>query len=184
MSGVWRAQEGLADMVGWSAKAGGVKQVPRAWKAEPEVGRMGVGGSGTRHPKAEFCFIGPVVFIVCVLQYTTLATSTGKTAGWGGSKNSLGPWETDQGRGREPMAWGRRPKGVWQIPFQCSQCQGPRVKPRGGEGQSIETSGWPHSKSGRKNKMKKKIQKSEPSSRKWIDQLQAPGRLRTWLLSL
>lgn len=47
-----------------------------------------------------------------------------RTAGWGRSKNSLGPWETDQGRGRGPMAWGRRPKRVWQIPFQCRRVSG------------------------------------------------------------
>lgn len=36
----------------------------------------------------------------------------------------MGPWETDQGRGRKPVAWGRRPKGVGQIPFLCRPVSG------------------------------------------------------------
>lgn len=44
------------------------------------------------------------------------------------------------------------------IPVQAS-VRIHRVKPRGGEGQSIKTSGWPCSKSGRKNKMKKEFRK-------------------------
>lgn len=39
------------------------------------------------------------------------------------------------------------------IPVQAS-VRVHNMEPKGGEGQSIKTSGWPRSKSGRKNKMK------------------------------
>lgn len=41
---------------------------------------------------------------------TTLATSSmGEKTGWDRSKNSLEPWETDQGRGRKANGLGQEP---------------------------------------------------------------------------
>lgn len=75
-------------MVGRSAKVGSPEQVPRSWKAGPEIGRMGGGASsGTGYPKDELCSIGLLVFTVCVVEGTTLATSTlGKQQAWVGAK--------------------------------------------------------------------------------------------------
>lgn len=47
------------------------------------------------------------------------------------------------------------------IPVQAS-VRVHSIEPRGGEGQSIKTSGWPCSKSGRKNKMEKESRKLTP----------------------
>lgn len=48
------------------------------------------------------------------------------------------------------------------IPVQAS-VRVHSIEPRGGEGLSIKTSGWPCSKSGRKNKMEKESRKLSPA---------------------
>lgn len=71
------------------------------------------------------------------------------------------------------------------IPVQAS-VRVHKAKPRGGEGQSIRTSGWPCSKSGRKNKMKKESRKLSPAlgngsatGTRWAQDL-APVYMNKW----
>lgn len=101
---------------------------------------------------------------MCVVQGTTLTTSaSGKRQAEAGAKIAWGLGKLTRA-GREGQWPGAEAQvGVANsIPVQV----GVRVhsmEPKGGEGQSITTSGWPCSTSGRKNKMKKESRKLSPA---------------------
>lgn len=104
----------------------------------------------------------------------------GKTAGWGGSKNSLGSWETDQGKGRRASGLRQEAQGYVAnyISLQASvRAHGWSQAMGRAEDQDFWVAG---SKPGRKNKMKKESRKPSPAP----GNRSTNGHQRVWDLAL